>query len=271
MVATKNFHPRPSSREFYLRTSNRSISTVLFYRNFSNLRSRNATLFLVSANSQCLPTLGDLAYQSAAPKLWNSLPAEITNIQTLTSFKRALKTYFFKTAFNSFLHLVFSFNWLINFDFIVCHAHMKIFVLYMSNTSFLFIIIIYYFKQHAVQNKIKFSQMQNFDVQYNVACKQSAIGCIDNVLSFVTPGRHVVVCFQRFVCAAFGSNVGKSCQRVEKHFSFILIFVEHFQRFYNETNNITNALKTIINALQCIVNAFKMHYNAVFITPSFPK
>ena len=41
--------------------------------------------------------------------------------------------------------------------------------------------------------------MQNFDVQYNVACKQSAIGCVDNVLSFVTPGRHVVLSFQRFV------------------------------------------------------------------------
>ena len=40
--------------------------------------------------------------------------------------------------------------------------------------------------------------MQNFDVQYNVACKQSAIGCVDNVLSFVTPGRHVL-CFQRSV------------------------------------------------------------------------
>ena len=63
-----------------------------------NLRSRNATL-LVPANAQCLPTLGDRAFQSAAPKLWNSLPAEIRNGQSLTSFKRALKTYFFKIAF----------------------------------------------------------------------------------------------------------------------------------------------------------------------------
>ena len=39
-------------------------------------------------------------FNSAAPKLWNSLPAEIRNIQTLISFKRALKTSFFKTAFN---------------------------------------------------------------------------------------------------------------------------------------------------------------------------
>ena len=50
-----------------------------------NVRSRNATL-LVSANARCLPTPGDRAFQSAAPKLWNSLPVEIRNIQTLTSF-----------------------------------------------------------------------------------------------------------------------------------------------------------------------------------------
>ena len=41
--------------------------------------------------------------------------------------------------------------------------------------------------------------MQNFDVQHNVACKQSANACVDNVLSFVTTGRHVVLCFQSFV------------------------------------------------------------------------
>lgn len=64
-----------------------------------NLRSRNATL-LVPANARCLPTLADRAFHSAAPKLWNSLPAEIRNIQSLTSFKRALKTNLFKIAFN---------------------------------------------------------------------------------------------------------------------------------------------------------------------------
>ena len=59
-----------------------------------NLRSRNTTV-LVPANARCLPTLGDRAFQSAAPKLWNSLPAEIGNIQSLTSLsdlsKRAFK------------------------------------------------------------------------------------------------------------------------------------------------------------------------------------
>ena len=59
----------------------------------------NATL-LVPAYARCLPTLGDRAFQSAAPKLWNSLPVEIRNIQTLTSFKRGLKTYFLRQLFN---------------------------------------------------------------------------------------------------------------------------------------------------------------------------
>jgi len=64
-----------------------------------NLRFGNATL-LVPANARCLPTLGDGCLVRAAPKLGNSLPAEIRNIQTLRSLKRVLKTCLFKMAFN---------------------------------------------------------------------------------------------------------------------------------------------------------------------------
>ena len=96
---------------------------------------------------------------------------------------------------------------------------------------------------------------QNFDVQHNVACKQSAIGRVANVFSFVTTGRHVVLCFQPFV-----QHLDQTLEKAVNIFHpFLYNFVEHFQRFYNGTNNITNALETIINALQCIVNAFKMH------------
>ena len=55
----------------------------------------------------CLPKLGDRAFQSAAPKLWNSLPAEIRNIQSPTSFKRVLKTYFFFEVFSFYLFFYF--------------------------------------------------------------------------------------------------------------------------------------------------------------------
>ena len=67
------------------------------------LRSRKATL-LVRANARFLPT--DLVTEPFSRQLpncvncVNNLPAETRNIQNLTSFKRALKTYFFKIAFN---------------------------------------------------------------------------------------------------------------------------------------------------------------------------
>ena len=45
------------------------------------------------------PTLGDRAFQSAAPYLWNALPSEIRNMKTLDTFKTAVKTHFFNLAF----------------------------------------------------------------------------------------------------------------------------------------------------------------------------
>ena len=101
--------------------------------------------------------------------------------------------------------------------------------------------------------------MQNFDVHHNIACKECAIGRVANVSSFVTTGRHVVLCFQCFVQHS-DQTLEKAVNELRNIFHpFLYNFVEHFKRFYNETNNITNALKTIINALQCIVKAFKMH------------
>ena len=101
--------------------------------------------------------------------------------------------------------------------------------------------------------------MQNFDVQHNVACKQSAIGHVANVFSFVTTGRHIVLCFQAFV-QHLDQMLEKAVNALRNIFHpFLYSFVEPFQRFYNGTNYIINKLKTIINALQCIVNAFKMH------------
>lgn len=105
--------------------------------------------------------------------------------------------------------------------------------------------------------------MQNFDVQHNVACKQH-YWSLPMCLALLQRGDTL-----SFVLNAL---LGKAVNTLRNIFHpFLYNFVEHFKRFYNETNNITNALKTIINALQCIVNAFKMHYNAVFVKPGFPK
>ena len=45
-------------------------------------------------------TLADRGFSSADPKLWNSLPYELQTAQTVSSFKKLLKTYLFKTCYN---------------------------------------------------------------------------------------------------------------------------------------------------------------------------
>ena len=45
-------------------------------------------------------TLGDRAFQVAAPKLWNNLPFNIRSSLSLPSFKKALKTHLFREVFS---------------------------------------------------------------------------------------------------------------------------------------------------------------------------
>ena len=61
------------------------------------LRSSEAGLLTVQTTR--LKTMGDRAFSSLAPKLWNSLPSEIRNAESLRVFKSSLKTYFFRVAF----------------------------------------------------------------------------------------------------------------------------------------------------------------------------
>ena len=46
-----------------------------------------------------LKTGGDRAFQKAGPVLWNSLPANIRSSPSLTTFKKALKTYLFRLEY----------------------------------------------------------------------------------------------------------------------------------------------------------------------------
>ena len=41
-------------------------------------------------------TLGDRAFVAAVPKLWNALPKELRLIGSVSSFKRHLKSHFFR-------------------------------------------------------------------------------------------------------------------------------------------------------------------------------
>ena len=61
------------------------------------LRSSNSSLLRVPKTK--LRTMGDRAFCSAAPRLWNSLPDHLRATQTLDSFKAGLKTFLFRKAF----------------------------------------------------------------------------------------------------------------------------------------------------------------------------
>ena len=63
-----------------------------------NLRSKSK-LLLQEPITKTLSTLGDRAFQAAAPKLWNNLLSGIQQIGKIDIFKRCLKTYLFKKAF----------------------------------------------------------------------------------------------------------------------------------------------------------------------------
>ena len=48
-----------------------------------------------------LATLGERAFQVAAPQLWNELPLQFRTIGSVEIFKNSIKTFLFKRFFNS--------------------------------------------------------------------------------------------------------------------------------------------------------------------------
>jgi hypothetical protein len=68
------------------------------YRPTRALRSASQNLLRVP--SFRTETYGARSFKVTAPVLWNSLPDDMKQIQTLTTFKRLLKTHLFKTAYN---------------------------------------------------------------------------------------------------------------------------------------------------------------------------
>ena len=63
------------------------------------LRSRNG-ITLNCSSVKLKKTLGDRAFLSAAPTLWNKLPLHIRKTANFTHFKTILKTHLFRLAFN---------------------------------------------------------------------------------------------------------------------------------------------------------------------------
>jgi hypothetical protein len=64
------------------------------YTPFRNLRSKNCSLTFVVPKSRTV-RYGDRSFQVAAARLWNEHPSGIRDCETLSSFKKALKTHYF--------------------------------------------------------------------------------------------------------------------------------------------------------------------------------
>jgi len=71
------------------------------YTSKHDLRSSDTGLLTVPSTR--LRLMGDGAFSSLAPKLWNSLPTEIRQAKSFGIYKSQLKTHFFRLAFNWFI------------------------------------------------------------------------------------------------------------------------------------------------------------------------
>jgi len=60
------------------------------------LRSASANLLSVT---RCNISFGARSFRSAAPAIWNSLPSDVCSCETLTTFRRHLKSHLFHSAF----------------------------------------------------------------------------------------------------------------------------------------------------------------------------
>ena len=74
--------------------------TDLLFRYQPTRSLRPSDALLLTAPQSRLTSFGDRAFQHAAPRLWNGLPISPRSANNLNSFKKALKTFIFKDAYN---------------------------------------------------------------------------------------------------------------------------------------------------------------------------
>ena len=61
---------------------------------------RSSSSILLKSKVTKFKTLGDKSFSSSAPTVWNTLPVSLRNETSIEIFKKNLKTYFFRKAFN---------------------------------------------------------------------------------------------------------------------------------------------------------------------------
>ena len=108
---TKKFHEKSINVNGNVQTNNIDSEngeneSIFLEENEVYIPRENESIFLELPGIKTHPTLGDRAFQSAAPYLWNALPSAIRNMKTLDTFKTAIKTHLNKFncwLFNYFL------------------------------------------------------------------------------------------------------------------------------------------------------------------------
>ena len=64
-----------------------------------NLRRKDSGVLLARPPRILKKTMGDRAFQAAAPNLWNQLPIETRSVKSLDIFKSRIKTFLFMKSF----------------------------------------------------------------------------------------------------------------------------------------------------------------------------
>ena len=75
------------------------LSELLRYSNSPRLLRSSSQNFLAVPRSRS-KTYGDRAFSVVAPKLWNQLPPEVRGVTSVDQFRKHLKTYLFKLAYD---------------------------------------------------------------------------------------------------------------------------------------------------------------------------
>ena len=75
-------------------------SLIQIHQQSRKLRSSNRCLLAVPSSRPRTTTYGDRSFIHAAPKLWNNIPEEIKQAETISIFKTRLKSFLFKNYFS---------------------------------------------------------------------------------------------------------------------------------------------------------------------------
>ena len=78
----------------------RYLVELLQYQNLSRTLRSNSLELLLQQKSNT-KTYGDRAFSICAPRLWNSIPLDIRKSNSVSTFKKQLKTYLFRKFINN--------------------------------------------------------------------------------------------------------------------------------------------------------------------------